>query len=143
MALLSLTVTASMAQRQAPYANCDGPGFNRPGYGQPGYAQQAPNWGTDYRQDVFRIERLDRIVNLTGRQKRALFRIEQFYDREITLNARHPEAHRRLMWQKSQDVLAVLSPLQRDRLAAFEQYRPYSGYGNGYGNGYGRYGRRS
>ncbi|MEZ0609733.1 hypothetical protein ACAW74_14540 [Fibrella sp. WM1] len=122
-ALFLLLTTASMAQ----------PG-RRP----------TPDWGNDYREDVFRIERLDRIVNLNGGQKRELFRIEQFYDREFALAPRYPDTYRQLMWRKSQDVLAVLSPRQRDRLFSFEQYRMYGGNqynnGNGYNNGYGNRG---
>ena len=112
------------------------------GYNQPGYPRSyGPNGGYDRRSDIFRIERLDRMVDLNGYQKRELFGLEQYYDRQFSTTPPAPGVYKRLMWQKSQDVLAILTPIQRDRLFAFEQYRAYGGTGysnNGYGNSYGR-----
>ncbi|MBO0934320.1 hypothetical protein [Fibrella aquatilis] len=119
---------------------------NQGAYNQPAYPRNyGANGGYDRRSDIFRIERLDRIVDLNGYQKRDLFRLEQYYDRQFSTAPPAPGAYQQLMWQKSQDVLSILTPIQRDRLLAFEQYRAYNGNGyggNGYGNGYGsNYGR--
>lgn len=109
----------------------------RYGQNQPGYPRSyGRDGGYDRRSDIFRIERLDRVVDLNGYQKRDLFRLEQYYDRQFSVAAPAPGVYQRLMWQKSQDVLAILTPLQRNRLFTFEQYRAYNG--NGYNNNYGR-----
>ena len=152
VALAFVTTGSVMAQRDYnggynQYHNSGGytqnPAPNPGGYNQypapnGGYNQYpAPNRANPHRddaQDWYRIERLDEIVNLSGHQRREIKRIEDQYDRlGLTPNGRlYPQEAQRLQWQKQQDVMAVLNPIQRDRLYAFQQGR--RGYrGDSYG----------
>ena len=91
------------------------PRYNAPAYG-PGYGNQGGGrYDPDRRQDLFQVRQLDRIVNLSNRQKRDLLNIENYYDRELSLAPRNPNIQQRILWQKSQDVLSILSPSQRNR----------------------------
>lgn len=139
-----LTLTGGGATAQQPNSRYDhvgtyttmDPRYNAPSTG-PSYGNQSGSrYDNDRRQDLFQVRQLDRIVNLTNRQKRDLLNIENYYDRELSLASRNPNIQQRLLWQKSQDVIALLSPPQRNRLFAFEQYRSYNqgGYAAGRGN---------
>ena len=92
------------------------------GYNQ--YPNQA-NPHVDDSQDWYRIERLDELVGLSHQQKRQLKRIEDQYDRlGLTPGGRlYPPDAQRLQWQKQQEIMGVLSPVQRDRLYAVQQNR--------------------
>ncbi|MBC8155876.1 MAG: hypothetical protein H7Z72_23550 [Bacteroidetes bacterium] len=132
IALALFTTGSVMAQR----------GYNG-GYDR----SPAPNQTNPYNdesQDWYRIDRLDEIVNLSRSQKRDIKRIEDRYDRVgLTQNGRlYPQEAQRLRWQKRQDIMAVLSPIQRDRLYAFQQQSRRGNRGNygGYQGGYGRRG---
>ncbi|ARK10983.1 hypothetical protein [Fibrivirga algicola] len=139
--LLAVTGSATFAQSpngrydRNPY-NTPAPRGNGPAYGQ-GYGNQG-NGRFDYdrRQDLFQVRQLDQIVNLTNRQKRDVLKIENYYDREMSQAPRTASIQQRLLWQKNQDVISILSPAQRDRLFAFEQYRSYNqgSYASGRGN---------
>ena len=118
-------------------------GYNQPGYGNGQYGGgpgrgngNRRGYDNDRQQDLFKVQHLDRIVNLSGRQKRDVLDIENYYDRELAQGSRYGNVSQRILWQKSQDVLSILSPRQRDRLFAYEQYRAYNrgGYGSGYDN---------
>lgn len=146
-ALALLTTGSAMAQRgynggydryPAPvptYPNnqypTPNPGYNQGGYNQ--YPNQA-NPHVDDSQDWYRIGRLDEIVNLSRGQKRDLKRIEDRYDRlGLTPGGRlYPQEVQRLQFQKQQDIMSVLNPIQRDRLYAFQQSR-WPGRGRYYG----------
>jgi hypothetical protein len=141
--LLTFTGGATLAQqpnsrydRGGTYTTMD-PRYNAPSNG-PGYGNQPGGSRYDYdrRQDLFQVRQLDRIVNLSGRQKRDLLNIENYYDRELSQAPRIPNIQQGMLWQKSQDVIALLSPAQRNRLFAYEQYRSYNqgGYASGRGN---------
>ncbi len=142
-ALAMLTTGSVMAQRgyNSGYDRYPAPnsgGYNQGGYNQGGY-NQYPNQANphvDDSQDWYRIERLDQIVNLSRGQKREMKRIEDRYDQlGLTPGGRlYPQEAQRLQWQKQQDIMSVLNPIQRDRLYAFQQGRR--------GNQGGYYGRR-
>lgn len=121
-------------------------GYGQPGYGQPGYGQ--PNYNYDY--DDYRFDRhldwWDRELNLSRRQERDIRRIrERFSGQTQQLNPRDPrqrDTFRQLRQREFFDMMAVLSPQQRERV--IDHMRPYDrtasrgrGYGNGSGNGRG------
>ncbi|MFD2573108.1 hypothetical protein ACFSUS_20875 [Spirosoma soli] len=124
------------------------PGYNQ-GYGQPGYGQQ--NYNYDY--DDYRFDRhldwWDQELNLSRRQEREIRRIrERFEQQTRNLNLRDPRQRDFLRQSRQReflDMMAVLSPSQRDRV--IDHMRPYErtagrgrGYGNSRGPGYGPYG---
>lgn len=145
IAALLLTLTGGATVAQQPNARYNQNTYNTPGpdprynggpsYG-PGYGNQGGGrYDADRRQDLFQIRQLDQLVNLTHRQKKDLLTIENYYDRELSQAYRNPNAQQRLLWQKSQDVISVLAPAQRDRLFAYEQYRTYDRGGYAYNQG--------
>lgn len=69
----------------------------------------------------YKIDKLDKIVNLTRRQENELKKIENRYDR--LLNNRRLGYHdiKRLEQDKQQDIWSVLTPVQRQRLIAYQQ----------------------
>ena len=89
----------------------------------------------DIQEDI-KIDRLDAIVGLSRHQERQLKRIEDRYDyREMeAARRRDPQAYQYTLRRKNQEMMAVLTPFQRDRLFAYQQqYRR---------NDRGYYGRR-
>lgn len=134
-----LTVTGGATLAQQPNARYDRGAYNAPDprYNGPGYGNQGGGrYDTDRRQDLFQLRQLDQIVDLSRRQKKDLLNIENYYDRELSQAYRNPGVQQRMLWQKSQDVIAILSPAQRNRLFAYEQYRAYNqgSYASGRGN---------
>ena len=113
--LLTLTTGATFAQRvySAPFDN------RPPQYGGPGYDR-------DQYQDELKIERLDNIVGLSRRQEKQLHKIEDQYDRVLTTSRLSPDGLRQLQVRKRQDMLAVLTSAQRDRLFATQQNNRYN-----------------
>ncbi|MFC5409406.1 hypothetical protein ACFPMF_08820 [Larkinella bovis] len=90
----------------------------------------------DDMQEDIKIDRLDAIVGLSRRQERELKRIENRYDfREMeAARQRNPYAYQQTLRRKNQEMMAVLTPYQRERLFAYQQqYRR---------NDRGYYGRR-
>lgn len=148
----------SPANNQPGYGNQQpGYGNQQPGYGrpQPGYNQQpgygynrpgngyGPNGGfdDDRYQREFQIDRLDAIVGLFPGQVYELRRVDAYYDRQFAYAPHNPRAFQQLQYEKMQAVLAVLTPIQRDRLFAHEHYRDYNNWNRGsYGPGYGNRG---
>lgn len=138
-ALALLTTGSVMAQRgyNSGYDRYPAPNQRTNQYPAPNQT----NPYTDESQDWYRIERLDQIVNLSRGQKRDIKRIEDRYDRAgLTPNGRlYPQEAQRLRFQKQQDIVSVLNPIQRDRFYAFQQQnrrgnqRNYGGYQGGYG----------
>lgn len=142
IALAAVALLASgsvMAQRgYNQYPNQAPGGYNQYPNQAPGSYNQYPNQAyNDEAQDWYRIERLDEIVGLSRHQKREIKRIEDRYDRlGLTPGGRlYPQDAQRLRFQKQQDIISVLNPIQRDRFFAFQQGRR-SNRGGGY------YGRR-
>jgi Spy/CpxP family protein refolding chaperone len=111
-ATLALLTTGAMAQR--PY------------YSGPDRGGRPNSYHDDIQEDI-RIDRLDAIVNLSRKQQRELKRIEDRYDyREMAaMQRRSPQAYNRLLRQKNQDMMLVLTPFQRQKLMDFQQSRRY------------------
>lgn len=141
-AALLLAVTGGATQAQQPNGRYDrtpnntpDPRYNRSPYDQ-GYGNQSGGrFNNDRRQDLFQVRQLDQIVNLTNRQKRDVLTIENYYDREIGQAPRAAGIQQRLLWQKNQDVISLLSPAQRNRLFSYEQYRAYNQGSYAFGRG--------
>ncbi len=131
LTLLALTTGATFAQRgyQYPNDNRDNRYDNNrgPQYGDSRQKQ-------DEVQEEIKIDRIDAIVGLSNRQERQLHRIEDDYDRMMTNSRLSRDGYRQLQLRKRQDMLAVLTSAQRDRLFAAQQQqqqygrRPNGGY---------------
>ncbi|GAB3946221.1 hypothetical protein GCM10028805_16360 [Spirosoma harenae] len=141
--LIALLSTTSFAQRYG-YPNPTNyppqPGYNQ-GYGQPNY-----NYDYDDYQFDRHLDWWDRELNLSRRQEREIRRIRNRFERETQgmdfRNPRQRDFLRQARQQEFFDMMAVLSPDQRDRV--IDRMRPYdrsAGRGRGYGNrpGYGPY----
>ncbi len=119
LALLALLTTGAMAQR----------GYG-PGYGQGQNRYPAPttvNPHADDALDAYKIEQIDQIVSLSRQQKKEMKRIEKSYDQLATTTAsrRNPQAFAQ---QKQQALLAVLTPVQRGTLVAYQQQSRRGGF---------------
>jgi Spy/CpxP family protein refolding chaperone len=91
-------------------------------YSKP-FDNRAPQYGgtrydRDQYQDDLKIDRIDAIVGLSRRQEKQLHKIEDNYDRMMTTSRLTPDGLRQLQLRKRQDMLAVLTSAQRDRLFA-------------------------
>jgi Spy/CpxP family protein refolding chaperone len=135
LTLLALTTGSSFAQRGNPYPNDRDYQYDDSRYRG---RNDDPRRDRDQFQDELKIERLDDLVKLSRRQERELHRIEDRYDQVMNTSRMTPDGFRQLRFRKRQDMLAVLTPAQRDRLFDAQEQR----YGNRRGNGYGSYGRR-
>lgn len=82
--------------------------------------------------EEYQINKLDQIVKLTRKQENKIKKIENHYD-ELMSNRRYSSFQnvKRLEKAKQKDILEVLTPVQRQRLFAYQ---------NSYNNG--RYNRR-
>ncbi len=109
-------------------------GYSRPYDNRPSYSPNSRY--NDDQQDELKIDRIDAIVGLSRRQERQLRRIEESYDRTMATSRLTPKGYRQLQRRKRQDVLAVLTSAQRDRLFAYQQQN------NRRGNRSAPYGRR-
>jgi Spy/CpxP family protein refolding chaperone len=114
LTLVALTTGATFAQ--GVYSR---PYNNRPQYGGPRYDRDR-----DQYQDELKIDRIDAIVGLNRRQEKQLHKIEDNYDRLFATSRMTPDGYRQLQLRKRQDMLAVLTSAQRDRLFAQQQYSP-------------------
>jgi Spy/CpxP family protein refolding chaperone len=114
--LLTLTAGASFAQRNYPSP------YNRPA--------PANSPRDEYREEL-KIDRIDAIVGLSRRQEKQLHKIEDNYDRMMATSRMTPDGARQLQLRKRQDMLAVLTSAQRDRLFAQQQQyrRPNAPFG--------------
>lgn len=108
LAILALLTTGAMAQRGY------GPAQNR----YPNTVQSNPR--ADNALDAYKIDQIDRIVNLSRQQQKEMKRVENSYDKlASTASARrNPAAFQQ---QKQQALLAVLTPMQRNTLIAYQQ----------------------
>ncbi len=82
---------------------------------------QAPRYTNDQYQDDLKIDRLDALVGLSRRQEKQIRKIENNYDHTMATSRLTPNGYRQLQLRKRQDVLAVLTSAQRDRLFAAQQ----------------------
>ena len=82
--------------------------------------------------EEYQINKLDQIVKLTRKQENKIKKIENHYD-QLMSNRRYSSFQnaKRLERAKQKDILEVLTPVQRQRLFAYQ---------NSYNNG--RYNRR-
>lgn len=110
--LATLTAGNSYAQQGRAYGN-------RP----------VPNAQTDNRFEEIQINKLDKIVGLTRKQENKIKKIENHYD-HLMAGRRTPNL-KELQWKKQQDIMEVLTPVQRQRLISFQN-----------GNRFDRYNRR-
>ncbi|QHV94167.1 hypothetical protein [Spirosoma endbachense] len=97
-------------------------------YSKP-FDNRTPQYGgtrydRDQYQDDLKIDRIDAIVGLSRRQEKQLHKIEDNYDRIMTTSRLTPDGLRQLQLRKRQDMLAVLTSAQRDRLFAQQQSGP-------------------
>jgi len=130
LTLLALTTSATFAQRGYQYPN-----DNRGSYGN----NRGSQYGDSRRerdeiQEEIKIDRIDAIVGLSNRQERQLHKIEDNYDRMMNTSRMTPDGRRQLQLRKRQDMLAMLTSEQRDRLFSAQQQqqqygrRPNGGY---------------
>ncbi|GGC01055.1 hypothetical protein [Dyadobacter sediminis] len=104
--VIALTAGNSFAQR--PYGRHEIPA--------------AENSRIDDINENIRISKLNEIVNLSRKQEKQLKRIKDHYDRLQSSNRRY-NSHRdfrRLETRKQQEILSVLTPVQRQRLYAYQ-----------------------
>lgn len=91
-------------------------------HARPGQNQaQAPGYNNDQYQDELKIDRLDALVGLSRHQEKQVRKIENNYDHLMATSRLTPDGYRQLQIHKRQDVLAVLTSAQRDRLFATQQ----------------------
>lgn len=150
LTLLALTTGATFAQRGYQYPNDNRGQYdnNRGRYdndnrgrhdhddrGRYDNDNRGSRYERDEIQEEIKIDRIDAIVGLSNRQERQLHKIEDNYDRMMSASRMTSENRRQLQLRKRQDMLAVLTSAQRDRLFSAQQQqqqygrRPYSGYG--------------
>ncbi len=115
-ALTLFALTTGMTFAQGIYSR---PFSNRP------LPTQGPHG--DDQQDELKIDRLDALVGLSRHQEKQLRRIENNYDQLMTRARLTPDGYRQLQLRKRQDILAVLTSAQRDRLFAQQPNNRYNG----------------
>jgi Zn-dependent M32 family carboxypeptidase len=115
-ALAILTVGNSFAQY----------GYSSKGHSGPGYS----NSRNDNAMEEYQINKLDKIVKLSRKQENEIKRIENRYDKLLS-NRRRPQtlqSIKRLEMQKKQEILSVLTPVQHQRLMAYERAQKFDLY---------------
>jgi Spy/CpxP family protein refolding chaperone len=123
-ALTLFTLATSVTFAQGVYSR---PFDNRPPQ------TQAPRYNNDQAQDELKIDRIDAIVGLSRRQEKQLRKIENNYDQLMASARMTPDGYRQMQLRKRQDVLAVLTSAQRDRLFAAQQPSNYNNRPTPYG----------
>ncbi|AUD02802.1 hypothetical protein [Spirosoma pollinicola] len=94
---------------------------------------QGPRYNNDQLQDELKIDRIDALVGLTRRQEKQLRKIENNYDNLMARTRMTPDGLRQMQLRKRQDILAVLTSAQRDRLFAAQQPSRYNNRPTPYG----------
>ncbi|RDB05337.1 hypothetical protein [Runella aurantiaca] len=96
---------------------------------RPNQAPQFDNPRIDNAYEELKINRLDNIVKLTRKQENELKRIENHYDRILKGRRLSGRDIQRLENEKQREIWSVLTPVQRQRLAAHQHNqkfdRPY------------------
>lgn len=133
-ALVATLTTGNVFAQRGPAQRGPAQSFPDP-YAKPAPAAQ-PKMVTrvDNAVDMIQIDQLDRIVNLSFQQEKELNRIENRYDKLIAKANKRPFGQniQQLEWQKQQEVLAVLTPAQRQKLIAYQngnQFNRRGGFG--------------
>jgi Spy/CpxP family protein refolding chaperone len=84
-------------------------------------AAASRNSRMDNSYEEYQINKLDKIVGLTRKQENKIKKIENHYDRMMSSNRRSTYQNvQRLELQKQKEILSVLTPVQRQRLYAFQ-----------------------
>ncbi|OJV16739.1 MAG: hypothetical protein BGO21_28150 [Dyadobacter sp. 50-39] len=80
------------------------------------------NARADNAAEEFKINKLDEIVKLSRKQENQIKKIENKYDRLTGRNQRHHtyQGMKRLEEEKQREILSVLTPVQRQRLFAYQ-----------------------
>jgi low affinity Fe/Cu permease len=105
-------------------------------FAQKGYPSKGKNVPTavyhaDNPYDAYNSHTLDNIVGLTRKQENEIKKIEKKYD-QIAYSRRKSlslQGIKMLEGQKQQEILSVLSLIQRKQLFAFEQSKKYDNRG--------------
>lgn len=92
---------------------------------RPAQAPQYDHPRLDNAREELNINRLDNIVGLTRRQENELKRIENRYDRFLKGQRLSNRDIQRLENEKQQEIWSVLTPVQRQRLAAHSHSRKF------------------
>ncbi|GAB4025211.1 hypothetical protein [Spirosoma koreense] len=99
-------------------------------YSKP-FDNRPPQYGSRYDRDQFqddlKIDRIDALVGLSRRQEKQLHKIEDNYDHLFQTSRLTPDGLRQLQLRKRQDMLAVLTSAQRDRLFTTQQPNRFNG----------------
>jgi Spy/CpxP family protein refolding chaperone len=96
-------------------------------FAQKGYPSKGKTPTTVYHSNntygVYSTHQLDNIVSLTRKQENAIKQIEKRYDRLTAKNRKNlnMQSIKRLDFQKQQEILSVLTPVQHQRLIAYER----------------------
>ncbi|GAB2536102.1 hypothetical protein [Spirosoma aerophilum] len=110
LTLFSLATTVTFAQGV----------YSRPFDNRSPQAQNQ-RYNNDQVQDELKIDRIDAIVGLSRRQEKQIRKIENNYDNLMATARMTPDGYRQTLLRKRQDILAVLTSSQRDRLFAATQ----------------------
>lgn len=84
----------------------------------------------DNAREEFHINKLDNVVSLTRKQENKIKKIENKYDR--IMSGSRVRNYKQLAWEKQKEIMAVLTPVQRQRWMA---YQNNAGYGRFHGRG--------
>ena len=90
-------------------------------------APQVKTYNADNAFEEYNINQLDNIVKLSRKQQNEIKQIENRYDRIASSRRKNQtlQSLKRLEQQKQQEILAVLTPIQHQRLLAYEQGNKY------------------
>ena len=105
-----------------------GNSFAQQGYPSKGHNVPAVSAARyDNAAEEYNINKLDRIVGLTRKQENQIEKIENNYDRIANSGRRNQtlQSLKRLEFQKQEEILSVLTPIQHQRLLAYEQSDKY------------------
>lgn len=119
LTLFSLATTVTFAQGV----------YSRPFDNRPPQAR----YNNDQVQDELKIDRIDAIVGLSRRQEKQIRKIENNYDNLLATARMTPDGYRQTLLRKRQDILAVLTSTQRDRLFAATQNSRFNNRPTPYG----------
>ncbi|TDE18547.1 hypothetical protein [Dyadobacter psychrotolerans] len=107
-----------------------GNGFAQKGYPSKGHDVPVySNGRLDNAIEEYQINQLDKIVKLTRKQENEIKKIENRYDRMAFNNRRGQSQNtKRLEQQKQREILSVLTPVQHQRLMAYERAQKFDRY---------------
>ncbi len=77
----------------------------------------------------YNINKLDNIVGLTRKQEKQIKKIENNYDRVASNSRGRFQSPKALEEQKQRDIFSVLTPVQRQKLIAYQHADKFNGRG--------------